>query len=396
MYYFKRAEFDKRIWQSSVDIFSHARWIAALVVVVSHIQQNIIFKSGFIPYSGEFPQGLITKQLLRPEGYGHAAVIIFFVLSGFLVGNKLINLYSSSNVDAEWPSFLVDRFARIFVVLWPAVVLTGIVFLGLMTFTPDATFVKDGNWAFDLLGPISNDHFFSRWVGAVFLFNEFFVPTLETNSPLWSLSYEWFYYIIALGSVLILRRVLSIGAILIISYGTLLLYVSARVQPDVIFSGINWIFGLLARVAFNNGMLSGWMSRVLGIASVFAILFIEKWHQMPDVVLGATLAFMFAHSSWAQWRFFGIIGEKLASFSYSLYATHFPVMLAVMGALFLTGNFSHPLPRDADGLIIAGIVLVITIAVARVFAEFTEYNTKSVKIIINKLLNSRNKTVDMS
>ena len=77
---------------NSFDFLSHLRWVAALVVVLSHIHQDVLLEKGFVPEHNAIPTGLVAKHLFRLEGFGHAAVVVFFVLSGFLVGGKLIDL----------------------------------------------------------------------------------------------------------------------------------------------------------------------------------------------------------------------------------------------------------------------------------------------------------------
>lgn len=364
---------------NSFDFLSHLRWIAALVVVLSHIHQDVLLEKGFVPEHNVIPTGLVAKHLFRLEGFGHAAVVVFFVLSGFLVGGKLIDLVKSSDIHKAWPKFLADRVARIFVVLWPALLLSGIVFVGLMLFAPEAPFVKSGNWAFDLIGPISDDSHFSRWAGVAVLLNEFIVPTAQTNSALWSLAYEWFYYIFGLAAVLTFRRVFSAGALLVIFYGAALMMLSLLNQADVAFSGLLWLCGVAARIVFNHAVLHGVSSRLAGIAAVLAVLVMDKFHPLPDIALGAALALMLAHVAWGQWHFFGVLGERLAGFSYSLYTTHFPVMLASMGILYRLGYLPHPLPRNKFALALSVLVLVNTIVVARVFAYFTEDRTRIVR-----------------
>ena len=156
----------------SIPLLSHMRWVAALVVVLSHVQQNLLAKSGYVAYSIPTSGMLVTKDLLRPGGFGHAAVVTFFVLSGFLVGGKLTELSRSPTLGQEWPQFLIDRFSRIFVVAWPALLLTLIVLFGLLWLVPNAPFVQDGNWAVDLADPLTYDAVASRWIAASALLNE--------------------------------------------------------------------------------------------------------------------------------------------------------------------------------------------------------------------------------
>jgi hypothetical protein len=57
------------------------RGLAALLVVVEHLRAFL-----FVPFPQVVSPGVITKAFYLVTGLGHQAVMIFFVLSGFLVG----------------------------------------------------------------------------------------------------------------------------------------------------------------------------------------------------------------------------------------------------------------------------------------------------------------------
>jgi peptidoglycan/LPS O-acetylase OafA/YrhL len=370
----------RRSGPTSVPLLSHLRWIAAFVVVISHIQQVLLSKTGYVVNTALPELGLVTKPIFRPEGYGHAAVVIFFVLSGFLVGGKLIDLAVSSTIHQEWSHFLLDRFTRIFTVAWPALLLTLIVLLGLAWLLPGAAFVHDSNWTFVLPAPLIADFAASRWAAAITMLNELVAPTLETNGPLWSLAYEWSYYVVGLAAVLACRRILSPAALLVIAYGAFLLLLCLVNQPDIIFSGLCWSAGAVSRVIFNRRWLRGALTQATGIALVGAVLALQRKYPTPDPVLGVALALMIAHCGWASWKLGTSLGERLAGFSYSLYAMHFPILLAVTGVMLAAGWLPQQrLPFNIFGFAAATAVLLLIVAAARLFAYFTEDHTGLVR-----------------
>ena len=374
---------------ASVPLLSHLRWIAAVVVVFSHLEQNILNKGGNFAATGPLETGLVAKPLMGFGGYGHAAVVIFFVLSGFLVGGKLVELFASPRLRSEWPSFLVDRFSRIFIVLVPVTALTALILAALLWSVPDAPFVHSGLWTFDLIQPLTADLSWTRWAGALVMLNDVLVPTLDSNGPLWSLAYEWSYYIIGLAAVLAYRRVFSPPALVVILYGAALLLLSAFNQPNILFAGLSWVAGIAARLAFNADALRGRAMLLAGVLGTVLLLAIEAVVPLPDPVLGLGVALMIAHPAWRRWRWLDATGERLASFSFTLYALHFPLMLGIMGLLFAAGAIPPRLPFDLTGLATVVAVFAILMICARVFARCTEDQTVGLRRALSRWLGLR-------
>jgi peptidoglycan/LPS O-acetylase OafA/YrhL len=68
--------------KTNLSTFLHfLRWISALTVLVWHL---VVFL--FVPYSQLQSPGVLLKMFYWATGFGHQAVLVFFVLSGFLVG----------------------------------------------------------------------------------------------------------------------------------------------------------------------------------------------------------------------------------------------------------------------------------------------------------------------
>ncbi len=373
---------DRKRATASVPLLSHMRWIAAVVVVLSHLEQDLLDKTGYVAGTAPPDTGLVAKPLTGYGGYGHAAVVVFFVLSGFLVGGKLVELFVSPRLRSDWPSFLVDRFSRIFVVLLPVLALTAGILAALLWFVPTAPFVHTGQWTYDLAQPLTNDLSWARWAGVAVMLNDVVVPTLDSNGPLWSLAYEWSYYIIGLAAVLAYRRIVSPWALLVMAYGAVLLGLCAYHQPNILFAGLSWLAGIGARLAFNAGLLRGRLMLLAGVACVILLLALEALIPLPDPVLGLGVALMIAHPAWRRWRFLEAAGERLASFSFTLYAMHFPVMLGIMGVLFAAGMLPARLPFDAAGFGVVGATFVVIMLCARGFAYVTEDRTADLRKIL--------------
>lgn len=59
--------------------------------------------------------GAATSVLYWASGFGHQAVVIFFVLSGALVGGSVLR--SVSNGTWSWSDYLIRRLSRLYIVL---------------------------------------------------------------------------------------------------------------------------------------------------------------------------------------------------------------------------------------------------------------------------------------
>lgn len=363
--------------KKSFAILSHLRWGAALAVAYQHIRQGLLVDYASVPHPS-----LFAKIVYACDAYGRAGVVIFFVLSGFLVGGKALTLLTSADIRADWPHFLVDRFVRIFLVLWPALGFTLLVLAALHRLVPAAPFMIAPHWGWDLSAPLSADSTPARWAGAALLLNGFLTATLTSDSPLWSLAYEWFYYVFALAFVLCCRRMFSAAAVGIILYAVALLSISLAHNPAIAISGITWLFGAAARIAFDHEVLRGRVLQFLGVALAAGLLVLDRRVPVSDFALGAAVAFLIAHAGWTKFHGGSRLGARLAGFSYSLYVIHFPIMLAVMGILYGAGHLPARLPFNLFGAAAAAATLAAAIIAARLFAMLTEDRTMALRTML--------------
>lgn len=143
------------------------RGLAAFVVLLEHVRSLAFVEYSALPADDRNPLTMAFYALTRG---GHAAVLVFFVMSGYLVGGQIIRRLEDGTFSLR--SYSVDRISRIFLPLIPACLLTAALNYMFFDIHPDAT-VLFGN----MLG-----------------LNGILIPTLPLNPPLWTLAYEiWFY-----------------------------------------------------------------------------------------------------------------------------------------------------------------------------------------------------------
>jgi len=174
------------------------RFIAAIWVVLYHFRFMIL--------------GLVPE--LKPIGFlfdgGYLAVDVFFVLSGYIIAYQYLHAFPRGRGD--YGAFLVKRLARIYPLQVVTLGITvGFVLLGTALRVP--------------ITPASN---FTVWgaVQDVLLIRGWIVPTQGWNFPAWSLSAEWFAYllfpVVAIVVAWAVRRrglLLGVAAVCIVAEG---------------------------------------------------------------------------------------------------------------------------------------------------------------------------------
>jgi len=176
------------------------RFLSALLVLLVHYRTNFFVEYGLLP---DTQKNIFTQIFFFITRLGEEPVIVFFVLSGFLVGGKAIQRIVDNK--AEPTPYFTDRFVRIILPLLASSLLVIAVDL-----------ITDAQIPFkDIAGSI--------------LSLQGIITSSAHNSPLWSLSYEMWFYIL-IGSLMLIS--VSKGKKLIFSYiiFTLSIYVFLKLQ----------------------------------------------------------------------------------------------------------------------------------------------------------------------
>lgn len=311
--------------------FDFVRALAAIIVVFHHYSQHLV--------KAEF------GRVVFPH-LGQEAVITFFVLSGFVI---------SWVVDTRTPSvgeFLVKRLARFYSVMVPAIAILGICYLGTMQLDPQLyQYQGDG------------EHF---WLKSLFTlgflnFNSVvYQVKLPGGAPFWSLTYEFWYYIIFALWVFSKRwwlRILGTTSIFIILgwdafllwpiwlMGVAIYWLSKQITLKP--GQAQLLFGLsLGLMLSLYG--SGWRYSVLSIDTYFPGLENLRYAKAAPyfLCLGLMMGLNFlAVKAWSSKRQLALPTRvtqeirHLANVSFTLYLIHVPLMLLIRGVL---GGYGLP------------------------------------------------------
>ena len=198
------------------DFLNFSRWVAAFLVVFGHV-----YNISMDDYRNVVDPSLPLRAAHYFAGFGHMAVIVFFVISGFLIGGQTIlntTLKSFSMID-----YLIHRFSRIYTVLIPALIVSFLIDrLGIQYFNGTGIYTHpDPSFYSNSFGTNMAKHLsFNVFVGNLMQLQTIIVSSLGSNGPLWSLANEWWYYVLfgfcmlAYRSGLMLTRVIAGGAIM--------------------------------------------------------------------------------------------------------------------------------------------------------------------------------------
>ena len=126
-------------------------------------------------------------------GYGHEAVIVFFVLSGYLVGGKVVEQVIDARFDLL--KYVIARVSRLYIVYVPAILLTSLIAFLVGSMDLDSWYINSASIGH--LGMLaSSDVSISTLIKNLLMLQDLFASVYGQNIPLWSLSYEFWFYVI--------------------------------------------------------------------------------------------------------------------------------------------------------------------------------------------------------
>lgn len=344
------------------------RFIAALLVFVSHIP------------------AFIDGNLWQIGLFGSESVMIFFVLSGYVISYVVYDKKETAK------RYAVSRLARIYSVAIPALLLTFILY----------------NWALHInptsLSGVSlrvDSQAVSLITGLFFVNQSWFNTTVLSNYPYWSLGYEVQYYIL-FGIFVYTRGYTRLFSVLV----------------SVLVMGINiillfpvWLAGVLCyKMTTNekwdinpNWALLGYLTSLVGMAAYSSDELAKRVTEisnniMPDFVLNLTfgvtppLLITFVFTVFVFMNIFcayfflkdkvifseriGKLISKLSIHTFSLYLLHMPIFFFI-GAL---------LPFEEHGFIMIPIYYILVPLLIYVMSLYVERSKKYYFAFFSKII----------
>lgn len=322
----------------------------------------------------------LDKIFYFTTGLGHQAVMIFFVLSGFLIGGSIINSKDGFSLKI----YFINRIARLWTVLLPALIFTAIM----------------DYWFYDeliALSPFGNQSLSTAdrysaslysFFGNLLFLQNILVPVFGTNGPLWSLSNELWYYVMF--PLLFLGWFkLSRGGVYYLLVGLIILcwlpFELTKLFPV-------WLIGVFVYCNYGKYRITfpGFLCSVI---LFLAVLTLSRFKLVggvfSDYMVGvATGALILSSSVVEQYLLRGGLFRHfivwLSSISYTLYLFHFPVIVAFVSIM---DGKTFP-PGQMGYAVYAGISFFVIIFSWVVWLMF-ERNTNAVKSLLLTLVNNK-------
>jgi peptidoglycan/LPS O-acetylase OafA/YrhL len=365
-----------------LDLF---RWFAALLVLLGHAERGRFMR---ITEIAGPDRPLLYYPLAFCAGFAHPAVMVFFVLSGYLVGGGLLKeIRLKGRID--FPKYFLNRFSRMSVVLYPSLLaillfdLIGIhVFHGISTgvYTPDVS----GNLSPSVI--ICNAAFMQSALCEKF----------GNDGALWSLYNEFWYYmiwpVILLGCTVagIGRRLtfLAAAAVALVVFTFFQHNLDGPFAPYMLI----WLLGVGIALAKRPLIPSTIVAAGVCLAVVLGQrLFIREsfgiHHPISAFLLDLSTALSFAvlvlsmkHHKGLREPVWGMWNMKLAAFSFSLYCLHIPILN--LYSAFLMYRFHtgwNMVPDTFAKWAILGGGVALSIVIAWLFSLVTEAHTAQVR-----------------
>ncbi|HTE28220.1 acyltransferase family protein [Flavitalea sp.] len=292
------------------------RLLASLLVVAFHARDQWIPSQAITPTNNSID-------------WAHAGVIIFFVLSGYVISY-------TTGINSRGPlQYSKARLSRLTSMVLPALVITAIVEITISLVSPElkAEYTRGISWP--------------RYLISSLFLNEagFMSAAPPVNGPLWSLSYEFWYYVL-FGLFIFGKSNLKSFAIIVVA--------ALVAGPKILLMMPIWIAGCLAfkkHINFKNSKTGWLLSAALFGCTILAIAFVPRLPEalggkpfyfsnqfLSDYIIGfffaSALIVMPFHVPGISVKEFSTKFRTIADLTFPIYVLHHPLLIlwrAVVG-----------------------------------------------------------------
>ena len=339
------------------------RGLAALYVVIGHARWLLWEGMSAFQQHPECYSRLqkLLVYFLAIFRYGHEAVLFFFVLSGFVIHLRYARLLEKekNNARFDWLHFVWRRAHRLYPPLMAALALS---------------------WALYLLGtrleypiyqaatgyPLINQNVVcsvseQTLLGNLAFLMNTYVPVFGGDGPLWSLKYEWWFYMIYPLFWLLTKRSLAGATFLMV----LLFFLAqagqwpVRLLQDIFGSMLTWWLGVLLADVYVGRLKMPWA--VVAGASLTGMAATHFFPQVHDLGMALGFSGLLAVGFLLQKKHISLAPlewiKPLGDMSYTLFVAHFPILVFVSGWL-MSRSPQNTLPQHF-GWFFGGVLLAV-------------------------------------
>lgn len=356
--------------QADYFVVNWIRGICAILVVLGHARNFYPFRD--FTRSGDI-SGL-NSALLMPTALAMESVSIFFLISGFLVGGQVWRNVSVRNF--KWNRFLADRLTRLWVVLIPGLFVSDLV---------SNVIAKNG-----VLFNTSRDSLLNLGCNAVFLMPTRCEP-YASNASLWSLGYEFYFYVFFALSVLLIKREMTTRSRCLNFFG--LCAVIFIFTPALLSLLLAWLCGFFIYLfsefdkrskeppGFRNFWTLSLLLLAIGIILTSTVIDSEVTVILLMAISGSSLILLstrYKEYVRKQSRGFRRYLDFFGKASFSIYVFHLPIV-------YLNYSLLGEIDQKYDVIVIYLIALLSILTSASFYFLF-EKHTPRIRRIVYRLL----------
>lgn len=354
------------------------RGLAALLVLVGHARAMVLLDAGqqSLPLAA-YPFYLATSL-------GHQAVIVFFALSGYLVGGPAI---ARIGTDAfSFRGYWSRRLSRLLTVVVPALAVT---FLAdrISTALAGGAFYEGALFGAVSAGPSPAQpaqYGIDVLLGNVAFLQTIAVPVYGSNGPLWSLANEFWYY--ALGPLLFVALLSPGRRWRRFAAGAACLAIAVLLPVPLVLLGAIWLAGAAAAHLAPAARWTSLPAVLLALSAMAVTAAASRFGPEPwgDLALGLAVALALPVLALGP-QPGGIMrraGVGLSEVSFSLYAYHFPLLALFWLALADGRQWAF----GPEGLAWFSLIAILAFVVSALLWWLTERNTPAVRRAFDAVL----------
>ncbi|UVW30299.1 acyltransferase [Massilia sp. H6] len=298
-------------------LISVLRGLAAFVVAAAHLRAEMYPGLRTVTDPSLWFQGFAFVT-----GFAHQAVLVFFLISGWLVGGSLLSKIGQPGVLTN---YAIDRASRLWTVLVPTFGLTLLLGLGTGVLVPGSI---------DFSG--ANEFSALSFAGNLFGLQGVVLTNFGGNYALWSLANEtWYYVLFPLLVVLFTAR----RARSRLASGAMLALLATLLPLPILLYFSIWLLGVAfsrVRIECSTALRCAWLLPLAAACSYFRLTADnDRFDQVTlgmDILLSlmflpllSSLQFRAAPTSKLA-RPLARVGTFFANFSFSLYVLHLPLI----------------------------------------------------------------------
>ena len=322
------------------------RGVSAVLVCFGHLRNAML-----VDYAALINPSFAIKMFYALTGFGHQAVMVFFVLSGYFVGGAVLR----AGATFSWRNYLTARLVRLWVVLLPCLLITWLIGLMIAQYAPNVLAgVYINSWH---SGPKVGEYSisFTTLLANIVFLQTIIAPVFGLNSPLWSLAYEFWYYLLfpfmsvafglvgSAGSAKYLQRAIAFLVVIILFY---------CLPSELLFGFLIWLMGVAVYClqilqekvkTIHSTNIYWYLFITIAIFGLTLMLSKPNTHIQNTGIIDFYVGFAFALLCLGltqlpfptkRWPWFASSTYHLSDISYSLYLSHFPVVILIASTVY--------------------------------------------------------------